>query len=120
MTSVLSEFAQIGPRDKYLLAVAATASSVYTVDSGFTITSSMTDTDWAAATTAAAAPTVGQLYRDLGKTTTTYSPTTGLSTERFVLAQLVSGASTEGSSGVFRYLRVWSAAGTGVAFARTG
>jgi hypothetical protein len=120
MTSVLSEFAQIGPREKYLLAVAATANSVYTPVSGSTITSSMTDTAWAAVRTAAPTPTVGQLYRDLGKTTTTYSPTTGLSTERFVLAQLVSGASTEGSSGVIRYIRVWSAAGTGVAFARTG
>ena len=120
MTSVLSEFSQIGARDKYLLAVATTASSVYTIKSGFTLTSSMTDTEFDAATTAAAAPTVGQLYRDMGKTTTTYSPTTGLSTERFVLAQLVSGASTEGSSGVFRYIRVWAASGSGVAFARTG
>ena len=122
MTSVLSEFAQIGPRDKYLLCVGTPASGqARTIVAGGTITSSMTDADWInAANTAAATPGAASLWRDLGKTVTTYSPTTGLSTERFVLAQLVSGASTEGSSGVIRYLRVWSAAGTGVVFARTG
>ena len=121
MTSVLSSFAQIGPRDKYLLAVAATATTVYTINSGYTLTSSMTDAEFNDATTAAATPTVGQLYRDLGKVTTTYDPDTGLSTEKFVLAQLVSGTDTEGSSGIFRYIRVWAAnASNKVAFARVG
>jgi hypothetical protein len=84
----------------------------------------MTDAEWAdAANTASATPAAGLLYRDLGKTVTTYSPTTGLSTQKFVLAVRVLGANTEGANLSLApvYLRVWAADATAdVNFVRTG
>jgi hypothetical protein len=123
MSSVGSSFAQVAPRDKYLLTIGTPeAGTGRTVSSGFTVTASMSDADFAAAT-ASATPAAGLLYRDLGKTVTTYSPTTGLSTQKFVLAVRVLGANTEGANLSLTpvYLRVWAADATAeVSFVRTG
>jgi len=123
MSSVLSSFAQVGARDKYIVTIGTPAAATgATVDSGFTVTASMSDADFAAATTNVQ-PAAGLLYRDLGKTVTTYDPTTGLSTQKFVLAVRVLGANTEGANLSLTpvYLRVWAAdAAATVSFVRTG
>jgi len=112
MSSVQSAFAQVGPREKYLvvtiLAASLATGQAVTVKPTFTVSSSMTATEWAAATTGAT-PVAAALYRDVGKTVTVYNPTTNLAVEKFVAAQLVSGAATEGISAAPIYLRVWAA-----------
>lgn len=123
MSSVGSSFSQVGPREKYIVTIGTPAAGTSrTITSGQTVTASMSDADFETATDAAT-PAASLFYRDLGKTVTTYSPTTGLSTQKFVLAARVLGATTEGANlGVTPvYLRVWAAdAANTVPFVRTG
>jgi hypothetical protein len=125
MSSISASFAQVGTRDKYLL-VTSPATGVSDATTGAYTTTplddSVTTTVFAAANTASALVAT-ELYRDLGKTLTVYDPATNLATEKLVLAQLVSGASTEGvsSASVIKYIRVWGAdAANKVYVARVG
>ena len=125
MSSVQSAFAQIGPREKYLIVTAAATAAGPSTTGAYTSTplgSSVTVTEFADANTASAL-VVGQLYRDLGKTLNVYDPTTNVQVEKLVLAQLMSGATTEGVSdaSVIKYVRVWAAdPANKVYVARTG
>jgi hypothetical protein len=124
MSSVQSAFAQVGPREKYLVVTVAAAVGAGTT-AAYTTTpldSTATVAEFAAARTGSAL-TVGQLYRDLGKTLNVYNPTTNVQVEKYVLAQLVSGSGSEGvaTTPVGVYLRVWAADPLAkVAVARTG
>ena len=121
MSSVQSAFAQVGPREKYLVATAGTASAV-TVDDGKVVESSMSVADFAAATTTSAVAS-GDLFFDLGKTVTVYDPDTLLSVEKYQKVALVNGAGTQGNDAdvtTDRYVRVWNDAGTAPALARLG
>jgi len=112
MSSILANFSQVGPREKYLLVTTAAAVGAGTT-AAYTTTpleASVMVSEFDAAKTGSAL-LLTQLYRDLGKTLTVYDPATNLETEKFVLAQLMSGASTEGvsSASVIKYIRVWAA-----------
>ena len=123
MSSVQSAFAQVGPREKFLSVVRAPASGeAVTVKPTFTVSASMTATAFDAATTAATPAVAGSLYRDMGKTVNVYDPVTNLAVRRYVGAQLVAGAVSEGvaASPVLVYLLVWEANGDPANFARTG
>jgi hypothetical protein len=122
MSSVQSAFAQVGPREKYL--VATGAASAVTVDNGKVVTSSMTLTDFNdATTTASPAVASGDLFFDLGKTVTLYDPDTLLSVAKYQKVALVNGAGTQGNNADVTtdlYVRVWDDAGTAPALARLG
>ena len=129
MSSVQSAYAQIGPREKYLVVTLGSSAVLVTVDDGDVVTSSMGFEAFDDATTAAAgtaAVATGQLYRDLGKTVVVHDDTTLLAVAKYQKVQLVNGPDSEGV-GNFEladaYLLVWragavaanGAAGTGVA-----
>ena len=127
MSSVQSAFAQVGPREKYLVQVGTPASGqAVTVNANQTVSSSMTAAEFgpgAGTATTAATLAAGALYRDMGKTINVYNPVTNLAVERYVGTQLVAGAATEGfsSSAVLVYIRVWAAdPAKTVGVARTG
>jgi hypothetical protein len=113
MSSISASFAQVGVREKYLLVTSA-ATAVSAATTGAYTTTALDDlvtvTAFADANTASAL-VAAELYRDMGKTLTVYDPSTNLETEKLVLAQLMSGASTEGvsSASVVKYIRVWAA-----------
>jgi hypothetical protein len=123
MSSVQSAFAQVGPREKYLVATGAAVG--VTVDAGEVVTSSMSSTAFGDVTSSANA-TSGQLFLDLGKTVTVYDGTTLLAVEKYQKVALVNGPDTEGNDADAavtngdRYLRVWNSAGANPLLARTG
>ena len=122
MSSVQSAFAQVGPREKYLVATGAV--SAVTVKDGEVVTSSMSEADFTAATTTAAPAVVsGNLLFDLGKTVTVYDPDTLLSVAKYQKVALVNGAGTQGNDADVAadlYVRVWNDAGDAPALARVG
>jgi hypothetical protein len=120
MSSVRSAFAQVNSREKFLLCVKGDTATVRAP--GATKPEAlMTVASFIAATGAGTQPTNGDLFVDLGVTVTTYDPTTNMHAVRYVLAEKVDGADSEGRSGVFRYICVWAADPTvKVGFVRTG
>jgi len=124
MSSVRSAFAQVNPREKFLLCVSHTQNVVHNGSVG-KLSALMTDADFNTATgaalTGAAIPALGDLYLDLGVTVTTYDPATNMHIAKYVLAEKMDNAASEGRSGVFRYILVWAAdASKDVGFVRTG
>jgi hypothetical protein len=117
MSSVVASFKQVPARGGHLLAVSDNDSIVF-VDA--TVTYLMTTTAWAAAIEDGLPIDIGNLYRDMGKTVTVYNPVTNLAVERWAKVMLVNGPASEGvaTSPVVGYVKVWTAAGTGVDVAR--
>jgi hypothetical protein len=123
MSSVQSAFAQVGPREKYLVATGAATNVV--VNAGEVVTSSISQTDFEAVTTAGTAITSGQLFLDLGKTVVVHGDNTLLAVEKYQKVQLVKGADTEGNNvdtapAGDLYVRVWTSAGSAPLLARLG
>lgn len=112
MTSVTRALSQIGPREKYLLAVQTT--TYYVPNEGANLSSIMTTQEFTDATQAG--PFIGassSLYRDLGKEVVTIN---GFKQHVAVyrLCQRVLGALTEGVPVSYDeydkfYVRVWAA-----------
>jgi len=120
MSSVQSAFAQVGPREKYLVATGAAIG--VTVDAGEVVTSSMSKTDFDAVTTASNAAS-GDLFLDLGKTLVIHDADSLLAVAKYQKVQLVNGADTEGNDAdvtTVRYIRVWNSAGDSPLLARVG
>jgi hypothetical protein len=118
MSSVLASFEQVPSRGGMLLATASTA--IATVDAGFSVEYLMSEAEFTAATSAGTPVTSGNLLRDLGKVVTVYNAVTNLAVVRYAKVLVVNGPASEGvaASPVVGYVKVWSAAGTGVTVAR--
>jgi hypothetical protein len=113
MTSRVRAPSQIDNRVALLVAVAVgnvysitNPEAVYRTGNGNTIAS-------------AGAIAVGDLFRDMGKTVVVVNAA-GLAVARYRLVQRVGNADAEGVQEVTMYVKVWDAAGTGVAVARSG
>ena len=120
MSSVQSAFAQVGPREKYLVATGAAIGVV--VDAGEVVTSSMSVTAFGNVTTSSPA-TSGDLFLDLGKTLVIHDDNTFLAVEKYQKVALVNGPDTEGNDAdvaADRYVRVWNATGDAPLLARVG
>lgn len=112
MSSVARAPSQIGPREKYLLAIAET--TYYVPNEGATINTLMTVQEFTDATQAG--PFIGiasSLYRDLGKEVYTLDGSQR-QVALYRLCQRVLGATTEGVPVSYDeydkfYIRVWAA-----------
>ncbi len=110
-------------RAKYFICVVAgvdtQAEGVVTVNAGYSLESVMTQTNFDAATDDSAV-TLNGLYRDLGREVIV-TDDEGIHTEKWRQVIPVANAAAEGvASTASLYVRVWSAAGTGVPVVRTG
>lgn len=135
MSSVTSSFAQKSGRTKFLLGVTSDVTqgnndllSALTFDAPLpTIPQTViTLTAFNALAATSYGFSVGTLFKDLGREIVVYDDAVAGSPHREVFREcmLVSGASTEGISGVEAdvrvFVKVFSASGSGVAVARTG
>jgi hypothetical protein len=139
MSSTLRTVAQIPPRIKYLVAVAATsnASANILADTcySFTCAAGTFSKSLISTTEAAAIPSnanvtaddfaAGDLYKDLGRQLVIYDATTDAHLIIYRAVQIVDddAAGHEGVPPTYptaRYVRVWAASGAGVRVARTG
>lgn len=137
MSSVTRSFSQIGAREKFLIGIRifdASSNPLAPEDdlvTGFTVTASASVGNGGVYTSAevqtlpgyvstTTSIVVGKLYRDLGKEIVVIG-TDEKYLARFRLARVVNNATAAGiGADVNVWLKVWSAAGTGVAVARTG
>jgi len=138
MSSTLRTVAQIPPRIKYLVAVAATSdcSANILADTCYSFTCAAgTFSESLISNTAAAAIPIasltkddfaaGDLYKDLGRQLVIYDATTDAHLIIYRAVQIVDDdvAGDEGVPPTYptaRYVRVWAASGAGVRVARTG
>jgi hypothetical protein len=138
MSSTLRTVAQIPPRIKYLVAVAATSdgSANILADTCYSFTCAAgTFSESLISNTAAAAVPIasltadnfatGDLYKDLGRQLVIYDATTDAHLIIYRAVQIVDddAAGDEGVPPTYptaRYVRVWAASGAGVRVARTG
>ena len=141
MSSAQAAWSQIGPREKYLIGImdASSNGAVYVTDvscigfyqpldpgnpvaGGRVYRNTVVDLSASDISMNGFAITQGTLYRDMGQEIVVTN-TTDVYLSRFRLGNKVSGASTEGVQGPAAanvWLKTWSAAGGGVAVARTG
>jgi hypothetical protein len=136
MSSTLRTVAQIPPRIKYLVAVAAGADGsdnilddscvAFTCSEGAFLESSVIPDNSPAIAAAGALGRgfgVGDLFKDLGRQLVIYDSRTKLHRVIYREVQVVNGPGAEGvgADGATPYfVRVWSATGAGVRVARTG
>jgi len=138
MSSTLRTVAQIPPRIKYLVAVAATSDASDNILSdlcySFTCPVGTFSESLITSTAAAAVPlasitqdnlALGDLYKDLGRQLVIYDAATDAHLIIYREVQIVDddAAGTEGvpiDYPTARYVRVWAASGAGVRVARTG
>lgn len=132
MSSNLRTVAQIPARIKYLIAVAAGTSGeaaapldddcfAFTCENG-AFTASLVASD-ALPDVTEASYAAGDLFKDLGRQVVIYDPATNVHLAIFREVQEVNGEGDEGVPADYNvsfFVKVWSAAGTGVRVARTG
>jgi hypothetical protein len=128
MSSVLKSYGQIPDRVQYFLGIGEAVCqgevlselSIVTMSAypGAIVTNASADGLWESACPEGGVS--GLLYKDMGATVNVYDDNR-LLIAVFRKVQLVDGASTEGVGDATQYyIKVWSADGLGVVFARTG